>query len=248
MVAIPRFQRSLFVHVLTNACLLGSSAVFAAQLTFQNLDGSDGLCSPRKLTVYNGDIYVAEAGQGPIVDPPFPNETDSCPLVRGEYTCIDSTGQVSMIPLAGGALTTVLSGLFSTRPLGIPGETVEESHVTGPHSVGFDSSGTLFTVVGLGLNGTRILELGFDEVYGNFGSVLRGMDAEVVAEPWVSEYEFNYDGSSVPDSNPYHILISGTKYYVVSVFRLALQCQMTRCLIIAHASFHLFRSMLDAIV
>lgn len=43
-----------------------------------------------------------------------------------------------------------------------------------------------------------------------------------MALPWVSEFENNYDESSdptgvlpVPDSNPYHILVSGQKYHVV---------------------------------
>lgn len=203
--------------------VLGSALNSSQELIFTRLPGSDGLCSPRKMTIQEGNIYIAEAGFGPKEKPLTPNETDTCVSIRGSYHCIGSTARVSMLPLAGGNMSTVMDGLFSSGPV-VAGETNEDSDVTGVHSVAFDSEGTMYAVTGLGLNGTSLQALGVDVEYGAFGVILKGTDGEVVAEPWKSEFEFNYDGSSdptgvlpVPDSNPYHILITGSKFHVVCV-------------------------------
>jgi hypothetical protein len=197
--------------------------VTSAELNFSSLQGSEGLCSPRKLYVRDGELYIAESGYGAEVDPAMPNETDTCFDVRGVYNCIGSTSRVSKIPLAGGAgtWTPILEGLFSSGPV-MAGDTNEDSDVTGAQSVAFDDNGNLYTVIGLGLNGTLLDERGIDSEYGSYGAILKGEDP--IALPWVSEFEYNYDGGSdstgvlpVPDSNPYHLLISGSKYHLVRI-------------------------------
>ena len=116
----------------------------SAELTFESMEGSDGLCSPRKLAIHENSLYVAESGYGPEVDPAMPNETDSCFLSRGQYSCLGTTARVSKLSLGAGnaSMTTVIDGLFSTGPL-TAGESNEGSEVTGAQSVGFDSEGNM---------------------------------------------------------------------------------------------------------
>ena len=189
--------------------------IFQGPLTFSILDGSSGLCSPRKVSVHENDIFVAESGVGAVSDPENPEVANNCYYAPQffSYTCIGSTAQVSKIS-TDGMKTVVLDNLFSNRPLSGQGET----HATGAQSVTFHN-GDMYTVIGLGLNGTLLANDGIYEEYGAFGSILKG--SEVAADPWVAEYKYNYDGSTnpsgvlaVPDSNPYHLLILNDTYYV----------------------------------
>lgn len=213
------------------------------------VEGTDGLCSPRKLTKFKKEIYIAESGTGAEVPPTDPASESSCAWSAPSfsYSCIGSTSRVSKFKtkkskgskIKRRSMTSkdtrktpknkvkkVIGDLFSSRPLSGTGET----HATGAQQVAFWKK-KIFTVTGLGLNGTTLTMNGIDEEYGNFGSILKGKHTEVVAEPWKSEFENNYDGSSdptgvlpVPDSNPYHLHISGDKFYVVDA---GCNCMMT---------------------
>ena len=116
----------------------------SAQLTFESMESSGGLCSPRKLAVYDNSLFIAESGYGPEVDPVMPNETNSCFFDRGQYSCLGNTARVSKLSLGGGdeLMTTVMEGLFSAGPLSAL-ESNEGSEVTGAQSVGFDSEGNM---------------------------------------------------------------------------------------------------------
>jgi hypothetical protein len=217
-----------YLFVAFHASVIGTHVTLGENLAFSTL-GPKALCSPRKLTVHSdGSIYVAESGIGATDIPEDPSNSTSCVPEFDGWACIGSTGRVSKID-SEGVHSVVVDNLFSVRPISGFGE----SHSTGPQSICFDGNDdadeSMYIIIGLGVNGTELEADGIDIEFGFFGSVLRSSldgegDLEQVAKPWVSEYEFNYDGAvdstgvlPVPNSNPYHIDCEGDHYYVVCI-------------------------------
>lgn len=175
--------------------LLFATATKAEELVFSVLKGSEGLCSPRKLTIYNDKLYIAESGIGAENIDITDTTGYICyeDLASGNPSCLGATSKVSALEIGGdGVREDVLFGLFSTRPI----SGFAESHATGAQHATFDNNGQIYTITGLGLNGTQLEADGVSEAIGDFGSVLEGFGCDVTqfAAPWAYEFENDYDG------------------------------------------------------
>ncbi|KAL7580558.1 hypothetical protein ACA910_003682 [Epithemia clementina (nom. ined.)] len=203
-------------------------------LDFTVLPGSQGLCSPRKITAnhYDDYLYVAEAGIGPRSST-NPDDLHYCfDGEMGGSSCIGDTSKVSKIPVVGSGSTggpriDVVTGLWSSRVL--TGQ--RENQASGAQMVFVDShghDGTLYIVMGLGMNGTQLTLSNVQEEIGAFGAILEyhpqpsrshhpdttSAAVHPLVYPWEAEYASDYDGTGVVDSNPYHLLVYKDKFYV----------------------------------
>ena len=163
--------------------------VSSETLVFSPLEGSAGLCSPRKLTVYNNSLFIAESGTGAEEI----NITNTSEYQCYDGSCLGRTSKVTAINLnqMGSEREDILVGLFSTRPL----TGFMETHATGAQQATFDQNGVMYTVVGLGLNGTEMVADDVPDSIGDFGAIISGDGCEydLWASPWIFEFENDYD-------------------------------------------------------
>lgn len=181
------------ISLLFALLLEGVAKATAELLSFSEFDGSSGLCSPRKLTIYNDRLYIAEAGIG-AEETNITNIDDfQCYDFDGVPSCTGATSKISVLDLATTMQSErqdVVVGLFSNRPLSGFGE----SHASGAHHVAFDDSGEMFVAIGLGLNGTQMVADGVTESVGDFGAIIAGESKRLWASPWIYEFAYDYDG------------------------------------------------------
>jgi hypothetical protein len=148
---------------------------------------AEGLNSPRGITVYDGTVYFAQAG----------NAGDDCVTVgEGEEAtelCFGTSGAVSMIG-EDGSVVDVMSGL--------PSYTFSENEIVGPQDVVVDDEG-VYGIVGLGASPADRDSLG-ERTNGLGSVVVAGEDGSWFPIIDISAYEgtANPDGGEI-DSNPY---------------------------------------------
>lgn len=184
------------------ACLVIGAALLApAAAAAQTVSVvAEGLNNPRGLAFSpNGDLYIAEAGNG---------GTEFCHLGPTGERCFGKTGAIRKLNLRNGKLEVVVSGLPSLAP---PTTGIGS---TGPHDLSFQGQGNLFVSIGFG--GDPDLREELEEESGTMG-VLGRVTSDgayrIVSDIATFEDDENPD-EDLPDSNVYGVLALAGKVIV----------------------------------
>ena len=168
-----------------------------------------GLNSPRGLAFApNGDLVVAEAGNGAATCNPGTNTMPLSP--RNAPICTGDSGALS-VRFAGGD-TTRGEAYWPSWRSDTPGQPLAE--VTGPQDIGFPTNGRAFVTVGWG--GTPAARSNPAAKGKTFGRLVQtGPDGGRRTAADIAAYEQAYNPGGGPvDSNPYGILAEPGGTYV----------------------------------
>ena len=208
----PFQSRSLAIVVIISFYLI-AVAIVTAPIATANAGLFDvvatDLDNPRDIIFDDaGAMYVAEAGRGGFVAGPTPalnSSGDSAYCFDGPegFACTGYTG----------AITKVEGGVQERIVADLPSYALEAdgSGAIGPHGLGFDSEGNLYTLVGLGAPPDFRLEHPSLEYFGYLMQVVTTTRGNAGGSGWipvmdVAAYEAtaNPDGG-VLDSNPFYM-------------------------------------------